>query len=446
MNQDKYLTVSALNKYITYKLEHDIHLKSIFIKGEISNFRSSGGHHYFVLKDDESEISAVMFSNSNKNLKFIPTDGMTVLIFGTIQTYLKKGVYNINVFQMEETGLGDLHQQYLKLKEKLEKEGLFKLEYKKPIPKFSEKIGVITSATGDALHDIVSTITRRFPLATVYLYPALVQGVDAPRSLRQALYLANMQKQVDVLIIGRGGGSVEDLSCFNDEMLARDIFHSEIPIISGVGHEADFTICDFVADFRAPTPTGAAVAATPDKEKMLEELKIWNTRMESFIKNILKNKYYDYTNQIEKYYFKHFDELLEQKMKDLDRIITKLNVHGPINSILRSIEQVEYYHHRLKMISLDKKIDEKNIYIHQLMQRMTEYLWSTQEKHDEKVDQYINRLIVSNPLNLMKKGYTLTYQEDTLIYSVSGLEKTKPLKVKFFDGSVEAQIIDFKKE
>jgi len=261
-NNRKYLTVTALNKYIAYKIDNDPNLGFVYLQGELSNIRFSKEHLYFVIKDQDSEISGIMYSSSATKLTFMPKDGMKVLVSGKISVYQKKGTYNLIAITMSEAGLGALYQDFLFLKDKLEKEGLFAIEHKKPIPEYSEKIGVITSATADAFQDIKSTIAQRFPLAQIYLYPALVQGVDAPKSLIKALEQANKENIVDVIIIARGGGSFEDLSCFNDEKLARSIYASQIPIVSGVGHETDFTICDFVADERAPTPTGAAVRVT----------------------------------------------------------------------------------------------------------------------------------------------------------------------------------------
>ena len=272
MENKKYLTVTALNKYLAYKIDTDINLRSFIILGEISNARLSKGHLYFVLKDEDSEISAVMFANYYNSLSFTPKDGVKVLVKCSLQLYQKKGTYNLQVTNMSEYGLGALYQNFLKLKEKLSKEGLFAESHKKEIPMYSEKIGLITSDTGDARHDVVSTIEKRFPIATIFLYPALVQCVDAPKSLIKAINRAESDNEVDLLIIARGGGSFEDLSCFNDEELARVIYDCHIPIISGVGHESDYTICDFVSDKRAPTPTGAAVLATSDKNVLISEI------------------------------------------------------------------------------------------------------------------------------------------------------------------------------
>ena len=272
MAEQKYLTVSALNRYIAYKIDSDVALRTIYIKGEVSNARISKGHLYFVLKDEESEINAIIFSNILRNSSYIPIDGAKVLITGSISSYSKKGTYNLLVSKISEFGQGLIYQQFLELKTKLEKEGLFSIEHKKKLPAFPERIGVITSETGDALQDIRSTISNRYPITKVVLYKALVQGNDAPESLIKALKKADYDNLCDVLIIARGGGSIEDLNCFNDEELARTIYNLNTPIVSGVGHENDYTICDFVCDDRAPTPTGAAVRVTPDKNIIFQDI------------------------------------------------------------------------------------------------------------------------------------------------------------------------------
>lgn len=443
---NKYLTVSALNKYISYKFDNDVNLKRVFIKGEISNFRESKGHFYFVLKDNDSEISSIMFSSYNSKLQFTPLDGMTVLIMGSINVYQKKGIYNLTVYEMEEYGIGYLHLQFLKLKEQLEKEGLFKSEYKKSISVFNENIGVITSGTGDALHDIVSTISKRFPLSKVYLYPVLVQGEDAPRSLINAIKQANRDNLVDVIIIARGGGSIEDLSCFNDEMLAREIFNSKIPIVSGVGHEADVTICDLVADDRAPTPTGAAVKVTPDKSLLLQELNNLKGKTINYLKKILEFNYYSYQTITNSHYFKNFQEILNNKNRDLDNIIYSLKVNSPINLIKKNIEKINDLSLRLSILNLDKKID--NIYndITKMNLTLNKYISNKIDQIENKIENIIDKLIISNPLNIMKKGYTLTYQGNNLIHNISEIDMHKDIKIKYTDGTVNAHILKIESE
>ena len=290
MDQTKqYLSVTALTKYIKYKLEGDTHLKQIYLKGEISNLtKHSRGHYYFSLKDENAQIKAIMFSSATKSLAFDPKDGDKVLAYGAISVYEPSGSYSIQIYQMEPDGIGALYLAYEKLKEELEEKGYFSQTRKKPIPKYPSAIGVITSPTGAAIRDIIHTIERRYPLTKLILYPALVQGDTAKESIRDQINKANQDSLVDVLIVGRGGGSIEDLWAFNERVVAEAIYASKIPIISAVGHETDFTISDFVSDLRAPTPTAAAELATPDKNTLMRTVETFKETLNSRISTIFK--------------------------------------------------------------------------------------------------------------------------------------------------------------
>ena len=285
MENNKYITVTQLNRYLKYKIDNDPNLGIVFLKGEISNFKNhTRGHFYFTLKDDTSRINAIMFQGNASKMKFLPVDGMKVLVTGRVSVYEASGAYQIYVDSMLEDGVGSLYLAFLQLKEKLEKEGLFKNEHKRVIPKIPQRIGIITAPTGAAIKDILSTIKRRFPLVETILFPALVQGENAKDDIVKKIKIANTY-DLDVLIVGRGGGSIEDLWPFNEEIVARAIYESKIPIISAVGHEIDFTIADFVADKRAPTPTGAAEMAVPDKTDIQSYLNQINIRLEKAIYN-----------------------------------------------------------------------------------------------------------------------------------------------------------------
>lgn len=418
-SNNKYLTVSALNKYLYYKFDNDLNLRSIYLKAEISNIRLSKGILYFVLKDNESEINGVMYNQTLQRLKFEPKDGMTVLVNGKVGLYFKRGTYAITVNEMEQAGLGEAFLKFQYIKEKLLKEGLFDEEKKLPIPKFNEYIGVITSATGDAVHDILSTINRRYPLSKVIFYPAVVQGESAPESLINAINKANNDNIANVLIIARGGGSVEDLSCFNDEDLARCIFGSKIPTISGVGHEADFTICDFVSSRRAPTPTGAAVIATPDKNELLMQIDNLTNRLKYNYKQILINKYNQFVNINERYnetkFLNHIN-LLNSKVESFNK---QLELLSPIKNINDSYNNLIIYNNKLN----DNYLNLINNF-------------------DIKINHYIDKLILLNPLNLMKKGYTITYKDDKVITSVNNINIDDNINIKFHDGSINAKVIN----
>lgn len=445
MENKKYLTVTALNKYLAYKIDTDFNLKNFVILGEISNARISKGHFYFVLKDEDSEISAVMFSNYYNSLSFVPKDGITVLVKCSLQLFQKRGTYNLQVTNMVEYGVGALYQNFLKLKEKLTNEGLFSQEHKKQIPILKEKIGLITSETGDARHDVVSTIEKRFPIATIVLYPALVQGSDAPKSLINAIKRAERDKEVDLLIIARGGGSIEDLSCFNDEELARTIYACEIPIISGVGHESDFTICDFVSDLRAPTPTGAAVLATKDKDILLSEIDGYVSLINQSVTKIVKNKIYEYNIVASNHFLKNFDETIRLKEERINNLEKMLYSNSPIKKLdvfeerlLNLINSLEKYNIEERLV---KQVDDVDAYLNKIKDIILKRI----DLYDKKLDSLIDKLIILNPLNLMKKGYTLTYKDEKLLTTIDELQENDLLVTRFVDGIVESKILKVKK-
>lgn len=413
----KVITVSALNRYIQYKFEQDIYLQLVYLKAEISNVRLSKGILYFVLKDEESEIDALMFQNIASKLKFEPIDGMTVIVSGKVSVYQKRGRYSFSVLTMEQTGLGNAYLEFLQLKEKLSKEGIFDVDKKLPLPRMSERIGVITSATGDALHDIITTIQRRFPIAKVYLYPALVQGPEAPASLIRSLEQANTDKIVDVILIARGGGTVEDLSCFNNERLARTIFQSRIPTVSGVGHEQDYTICDFVASFRAPTPTGAAVAVTKDQVELLATLDYQEKQLQSSVRQKLMTMYHDYQTLINSHGIKNFTQTLEAKSQTVSQLENRLKLQSPI----KMIQDYE---------------DTRHLLEERLQGTTTRLL----DRFEGQVFQQVDKLIILNPLHLMKKGYAITYQQAKLVTSINQLNSKEPLQVVYADGHAMTNI------
>lgn len=285
-------TVSQVNEYIKYLIEEEVMLQDIYVSGEVSNFKKhSSGHYYFTLKDKSSEIKAIMFRSYAQKVKFKIENGLKAVVHARISVFEQAGIYQLYVNSIEPEGIGSLNLAYEQLKERLFKEGLFDEKYKKPLPKFPLKIGVITSPTGAAIKDIINVATRRFPLASIILYPSLVQGEDAPNELISGIDYFNITNSVDVIIIGRGGGSIEDLWAFNDETLARTIFGSKIPVISGVGHEIDFTICDFVADVRAATPSAAAELATPNLEESISKINSFKARSISVLQaKIIESK------------------------------------------------------------------------------------------------------------------------------------------------------------
>jgi len=418
MDEIKYITVSELNRYIKAKFDIDSNLQFIYLKGEISNFKHhTRGHFYFTLKDENSRISAVMFSMNTKNVNFEPEDGMKVLVSGRIAVYEATGTYQIYVNTMEVDGIGNLYLEYEKLKKKLQQEGLFDAKHKKLIPKYPKTIGIITAPTGAAIRDILSTIKRRYPICNTILIPALVQGVGAKESVVKAISKAQ-ELPLDVLIVGRGGGSIEDLWCFNEEVVARAIYNSKIPIISAVGHEIDFTIADFVADLRAPTPTGAAEMAVPNKYDLISMLMQYKQRLTKSTNNIIDNYSNTLSNLINKPILKNPLSIYEIKEQKLDYLIDKVNTYiknKVNNDTLEYKRVISNKIIRNPLIILDNKQYEYNI----LLKTTT----------------------VLNPLRLLDSGYSITRSDIGVIKSVDNVNVNDTLHIDLKDGIIDTKVV-----
>jgi len=417
VNKDKYLTVGALTKYIKFKIDSDEHLKTVFLKGEISNFKMhSTGHLYFSIKDETSKINAIMFNKNAKNLNFTPTDGTKILVIGRISVYEQTGNYQIYIEDMIEDGIGNLYIAFEALKEKLSKEGLFDEKYKKTIPKIPKKIGIITAPTGAAIKDILSTIKRRFPICETILFPSLVQGENAAPDIVKKLKLANTY-DLDLIILGRGGGSIEDLWPFNEEIVAREIFESKIPIISAVGHEVDFTIADFVADLRAPTPTGAAEMAVPNMIDLTNNLKQLTIRLNENI-----NKKINY------------QKLLLESLK------TSFVIKNPMIIYENKKQKIDLLKENTIRILMQKIDNNKNKLNNLKKNYILNNPKSLYKNHIIKLDNLIEKLELVNPLGILKRGYTLTSQEDKIITSIKDINTKKELKIKLHDGEITTEI------
>lgn len=419
---DKYLTVSAITKYLKFKFEQDPNLIKVYLKGEISNFKAhTSGHYYFSIKDDNSKINAIMFKRDTAKLNFIPKEGTKVLVEGSIRIYESSGSYQIYVSDMQEDGVGNLYIAFEKLKKKLQAEGLFDEKYKKPLPKIPKRVGIVTASTGAAVKDILSTIKRRFPLCETYLFPCLVQGENASIDIVDKVKQAD-KYNLDVLIVGRGGGSFEDLNCFNDEELARTIFACSTPVISAVGHEIDFTIIDYVADFRAPTPTGAAEVAVPNIADIMHSLKQYNIRLNEAI-NKKVNYLSLYLDSVKNsFVIKNPEIMFENKKQTLDILNEKIN--NLINSKIEKTK-VELYQYKNHYI-LNNPV---NLY----------------KEHSNKLTNIIDKLKLVNPLNVLDRGYTLTYIDDKVITSSKEVKEGSTIKTKFKDGYVLAKVEEVKK-
>ncbi len=412
--EDKYLTVSALTRYLKAKFDGDTNLRQVFLKGEISNFKAhTTGHLYFSVKDEGSKINAIMFRGNASKLNFTPADGSKVLMVGRISVYEATGSYQIYVDDMLEDGVGNLYVAYEKLKKELAKEGLFDENHKKPIPKIPRRVGVITASTGAAIRDIMTTIARRFPICETILFPTLVQGDNAKFDIA-----ANIKKakdyNLDVLIVGRGGGSIEDLWPFNEEIVARAIYESDIPIISAVGHEVDFTIADFVADLRAPTPTAAAELAVPNMSDLIKHINQLSIRLNEGMNKKIKYQRLYLDSIKNSYVIKSPMIMFENKKQKLDLLNQKLN-----ELILRNITA-----------SKDKINNLKNSYI------LTNPSNIYKDKKNE-LKNIIDKLSLLNPLNVLARGYSITYINDKVLKSVSKVKKGDKLKIKLTDGTID---------
>ena len=390
------VTVTQLNKYIKDRFDEDENLNAILVKGEISNFKNHyTGHLYFTLKDENSLIKCIMFKSYAERLAFKPKDGMKVMVFGSVSVFERDGVYQIYAKSLLEDGMGDLHEQFEQLKAKLEKEGLFDESHKKHIPLFPKVVGVLTSQTGAVIRDIINVSTRRNPNVHIRLLPVPVQGPGAAEQIAEKIRLMNEQKLAAVIIVGRGGGSLEDLWPFNEEIVARAIYESEIPIISAVGHETDFTIADFVADLRAPTPSAAAELAVPDIYELKQKINDYRNRCRMSLKK-----------QIE------FMKLRYEKcMKS--KVFT-----DPM-----------------------RKIRDMNVVLDSYLQRLENKTKAIQKDRKSKYIELVAKLDALSPLKTLTRGYVLTEKDGVLVKSAKDLNTHDEIKLRFHDGEKKAQII-----
>lgn len=417
---EKYITVSKVTDYIGELIGSDSNLKQVFIKGELSNvnlYRS--GHLYFTLKDEESQIKGVMFGARYKlpRLKLKPRDGMKVLIEGKIEVYKKNGVYQLYANNISEDGIGDLHKRFEELKEKLNKEGLFDESHKKSIPNFPNKIGVVTAQNGAAIRDIITTIKRRWPLCEVILFPSLVQGEKAAENI--AYQIKQSEKyDLDTLIVGRGGGSIEDLWSFNEEIVARAIFDCNTPVISAVGHEIDFTIADFVADLRAATPTAAAEIAVPPFVEIRNGVDQLDMRARLAMNKTFDEKKSKLENIISKKLFTSPSEIYAPKEMMLDNIVRRLE-HSSESLLMKN-------KNRLDLVKNSSVLKNPEIII---------------EKQRENYLLQLSKLEILNPLNTLKRGYALAKSNGKVVSSAKQLKSGDELEVEFDDGNVNTKVI-----
>lgn len=420
--QEKYISISQLTRYIKFKFDTDENLKRVYLKGEISNFKAhTRGHYYFTLKDESSRINAVMFASSVSKMKFLPEDGMKVLVTGRITVYEATGGYQIYVDDMVEDGVGNLYIQFEQLKKKLAAEGLFNEEHKRPIPKIPSRIGIVTASTGAAIRDILSTIRRRWPYTETILFPSLVQGASAAPDIVRQIEQAQ-EYDLDVLIVGRGGGSIEDMWCFNDEAVARAIYHSSVPVISAVGHEIDFTIADFVADLRAPTPTGAAEMAVPNKRDVLEYINQLNLRLGKSIGNLITSYRKRLSVIQESYILENPTSIYQMKEQKFDTLFEKLQI------VMKGITSGE----RLR---LDRLLQSASYGITQNM-----------NYHMHRFEKSVSKLEILNPLLTIGRGYSITKKNEKVISSIANIKKHDLLEIELKDGMIQTEVLDTKEK
>ena len=391
------ITVTDLNRYIKNKVDNDEYLNNVLVKGEISNFKHHyTGHMYFTLKDENSLIKCIMFKTYTPHLKFVPKDGMKVMILGTVSVFERDGVYQIYCKAMQEDGMGSLYTAYEELKNKLEKQGLFDPKYKKPIPKMPKCIGVLSASTGSVIRDIINVSTRRNPNCYIKLLPVPVQGKGAGEKIAEAIKIMNKHKLADVIILARGGGSLEDLWPFNEEVVAHAIFESELPIISAVGHETDFTIADFVADLRAPTPSAAAELAVPNVHDLLLDLEKYNNRF----RNSLKKKI----------------ELMNLRYEKC-----------MANRVFREPLQ---------------KINERYILIDMKVKQIQNSIISKVKDDRAKMVELITKLDTLSPLKTLSRGYSLTTDKNgNIINSAKKINKDDEIVLRFHDGEANVKVL-----
>lgn len=445
MSNQQYLSVSALTKYIKRKFDADPHLQNVYIKGEISNFKQhTSGHMYFTLKDEKARLLSVMFAANNKGMKFLPENGMKVLVKGDISLYEAGGQYQLYVKSMAPDGVGDLYLAYEQLKKKLEGAGLFLAEHKKPIPQYPKSVGVITSPTGAALRDILTTIKRRYPIARIIVYPALVQGNNAAKSIAKAISMANARAESDVLIVGRGGGSIEELWAFNEEIVAESIYDSDIPVISAVGHETDFTIADFVADMRAPTPTGAAELAVPHLNEILERLMNRKNRLTRSIQEAVNFERTRLTRMERSYAFRYPHKKYEQKLEQLDKTMDRLG-RTSTRYFMKKRDELNQLNDILKKQHPEQAVKNAKDELQQhakVLRRAMEAIYRHKSQQFVHITATLSAL---SPLKIMERGYGLVFAEDeTLVKSTQQVSKGDRIAVSIKDGTLECEIKEIK--
>ena len=441
---EKYLSVTTLTKYLKMKFDKDPYLERVYLTGQVSNFRKRPTHQYFSLKDDRAVIQATIWSGIYQKLGFDLEEGMKINVIGRVQVYEPSGSYSIIIEKAEPDGVGALAIQFEQLKKKLSEEGLFQERFKQAIPQFAKRIGVVTSRSGAVIQDIITTVSRRFPGVEIVLYPTKVQGEGAAEEIARNIARANEREDLDVLIIGRGGGSIEDLWAFNEEIVVRSIFESRLPIISSVGHETDVTLADFVADKRAATPTAAAELATPvTKLDLLTYLKNQEKRMATAVQNTLSKKKEALRGLSQSVIFRQPERLYDGYLQRVDQL--QLRLKQSINTeLVRQQQKVLEQVHRLEQLSPINKIQRYQDRIQQLQKLMRSQMAVIYDAKVAEVKRLSEALLMLDTSRIVARGYAIVKKEDTVVSSANDLKKNDQVMLMMRDGQVELEVKDVK--
>ena len=441
---EKYLSVTTLTKYLKMKFDKDPYLERVYLTGQVSNFRKRPTHQYFSLKDDHAVIQATIWSGIYQKLGFDLEEGMKINVIGRVQVYEPSGSYSIIIEKAEPDGVGALAIQFEQLKKKLTEEGLFQERFKQPLPQFSKRIGVVTSRSGAVIRDIITTVSRRFPGVDILLYPTKVQGEGAAEEIARNIARANQRDDLDLLIIGRGGGSIEDLWAFNEEIVVRAIFESRLPVISSVGHETDVTLADFVADRRAATPTAAAELATPvTKLDVLAHLQNQEKRMATAVRNVLSKKQESLKKCSQSVIFRQPERLYDSYLQRLDQL--QLRLKQSLRTRISDNKQlVQARTHRLVQLSPVTKIQRYQDRLGQLDKLLRSQMALVYDAKVAEVKRLSEALLMLDTSRIVARGYAIVKKEESVVDSVESLKKKDQVTLLMRDGQVELEVKDVK--
>ena len=441
---EKYLSVTTLTKYLKMKFDKDPYLERVYLTGQVSNFRKRPTHQYFSLKDDHAVIQATIWSGIYQKLGFDLEEGMKINVIGRVQVYEPSGSYSIIIEKAEPDGVGALAIQFEQLKKKLTEEGLFQERFKQPLPQFSKRIGVVTSRSGAVIRDIITTVSRRFPGVDILLYPTKVQGEGSAEEIARNIAHANQRDDLDLLIIGRGGGSIEDLWAFNEEIVVRAIFESRLPIISSVGHETDVTLADFVADRRAATPTAAAELATPvTKLDLLAHLQNQEKRMATAVRNVLSKKQESLKKCSQSVIFRQPERLYDGYLQRLDQL--QLRLKQSLRTRISDNKQVvQARTHRLVQLSPVTKIQRYQDRLGQLDKLLRSQMALVYDAKVAEVKRLSEALLMLDTSRIVARGYAIVKKEESVVDSVENLKKKDQVTLLMRDGQVELEVKDVK--